>query len=104
MSITTKDWTAQIDRMPGAASFRTYGTVTVAHAGITPKLEYMKLQDRSFNIRLELKLETSNEISLQVATEKFVEYKVMGNSSVTGVDIFYKGELLHHISNIMITE
>ena len=32
MSIKTKDWTAQIDRMPGAASFRTFGTVTVAHS------------------------------------------------------------------------
>ncbi|MCW8274412.1 hypothetical protein IMF27_00855 [Pseudomonas sp. PCH199] len=104
MSIKTKDWTAQIDRMPGAASFRTYGTVTVAHAGVTPKLEYMKLQDRSFNIRLELKLETSKEVSLQVVTEKPVEYKVMGNSNVTGVSIFYEGDLLHHIDNIMITE
>jgi hypothetical protein len=36
MSIETKDWTAQIDRMPGAASFRAFGTVTVAHTGITP--------------------------------------------------------------------
>lgn len=104
MSIETKDWTAQIDRMPGNPSFRVYGTVAVAHAGVTPKLEYMKLQDKSFNIRLELKLETSNEASLQVVTEKFVEYKVLGNSNVTGVSIFHEGKLLHHIDDIMITD
>lgn len=104
MSIKTKDWIAQIDRMPGNQSFRVHGTVTVAHAGVTPRLEYMKLQDKSFNIRLELKLETSNEASLQVVTEKFVEYKVAGNSSVTGVSIFHEGKLLHQIDNIMITD
>ncbi|WP_433737895.1 hypothetical protein [Pseudomonas putida] len=103
MNIKTKDWTAQIDRMPGNQSFRVYGIVTVAHSGVIPKLEYMKLQDKSFNIRLELKLETSKEISLPVATEKAVEYIVMGDSNVTGVSIFYKGELLHRIGDIMIT-
>ncbi|HEF4761470.1 TPA: hypothetical protein SAN82_003924 [Pseudomonas putida] len=104
MSIKTKNWTAQIDRMPGNPSFRVYGTVTVPHSGVTPKLEYMMLQDKSFNIRLELKLETPDEVSLQVETEKFVEYKKMGNSNVTGVSIFHEGKLLHHIDNIMITD
>lgn len=103
MTIKTKDWTAQIDRMPGAPSFRTSGTVTVAHTGITPKLEMTALQDKSFDLRLELKLETSNEVSLQVETDKFVEYKVPGNSNVTGVSIFYEGKLLHHIDKVLIT-
>ncbi|AWY42083.1 hypothetical protein DKY63_20100 [Pseudomonas putida] len=104
MSIETKDWTAQIDRMPGNQSFRVHGTVTVAHTGVAPRLEHMKLQDKSFNIRLELKLETSNEASLQVVTEKPVEFKVMGNSNVTGVSIYHEGKLLHKIDNIMITD
>jgi hypothetical protein len=103
MAIKTKDWTAQIDRMPGAASFRTYGTVTVAHPGIIPKLEMTPVQDKSFDLRLELKLENSGEIAPQVETEKFVEYKVLGSSNVSGVSIFYEGELLLHIDEVLIT-
>lgn len=103
MSIKTKDWTAQIDRMPGAASFRTYGTVTVAHSGITPKLVACTVQDLSFGLRLELQLEKSNDISLQVETDKFVEFKEMGDSNVNHVSIFYKGELLHRIDEVLIT-
>ncbi|QVW23312.1 hypothetical protein KJF94_26275 [Pseudomonas hormoni] len=103
MSIKTKSWTAQIDRMPGEASFRTFGTVTVAHTGITPKLVMTAMQDKSFDLRLELLLENSNEVSLQVETDKVVEYKVPGNSNVSGVSIFYKGELIHHIDDVLIT-
>lgn len=103
MSIKTKDWTAQIDRMPGAASFRAFGTVTVAHTGITPKLVLTDFQDKSFDLRLELILENSNEISLQVETDKVVEYKSLGNSNVSGVSIFYKGEKIHHIDKVLIT-
>ncbi|MCK8664425.1 hypothetical protein M1M11_05965 [Pseudomonas azerbaijanoccidens] len=104
MTIKTKDWTAQIDRMPGAPSFRAYGTVTVAHMGITPKLKMTTLQDKSFDLRLELTLEDSNEVSLQVETDKVVEYKALGNSNVSGVSIFYEGKLLHHIDNVLITQ
>lgn len=104
MSIKTKDWTAQIDRMPGAKSFRTFGTVTVANTGIKPTLVKTALQDKSFDLRLELKLENSSEVSLQVETDKFVEYKVLGDSHVTGVSIFYKDELLHHIDDVLITD
>ena len=104
MNIKTKDWTAQINRMPGAAYFRTFGTVTVAHTGITPKLVLSALQDKSFDLRLELQLEKSNDMSLQVVTDKFVEYKKMGNSNVTGVSIFYEGKLLHHIDKVLITD
>lgn len=103
MSIKTKNWTAQIDRMPGAASFRTFGYVTVAHAGITPKLVMTDLQDKSFDLRLELKLEKSDEVALQVETDKFVEYKALGDSHVTGVSIFFEGEKIHHINEIVIT-
>lgn len=104
MSIKTKNWTAQIDRMPDAASFRAFGTVTVAHAGITPKLVRTDLQDKSFDLRLELVLESSSEVSLQVETDKYVEYKALGNSSVSGVSIFHEGNMLHHIDNVSITD
>ncbi|MHC8323176.1 hypothetical protein ACYZT4_21250 [Pseudomonas sp. GB2N2] len=104
MSIKTKDWTAQIDRMPGAQSFRTFGIVTVANTGITPILVRTALQDKSFDLRLELKLENSGEVSLQVETDKCVEYKVPGDSNVTGVSIFYKDKLVHHIDDVLITD
>lgn len=103
MSIKTKNWTAQIDRMPGAASFRAFGTVTVAHTGITPKLVMTDIQDKSLDLRLELLLETSNDVSLPVETNKVVEYKALGNSNVSGVSIFYKGEQIHHIDDVLIT-
>lgn len=103
MTIKTKNWTAQIDRMPGAASFRASGTVTVAHTGITPKLVMTAMQDKSFDLRLELLLENSSEVSLQVETDKVVEYKALGNSNVSGVSIFYKGEKIHHIDDVLIT-
>lgn len=103
MSIKTKDWAAQINRMPGDAFFRTTGIVTVAHTGITPQLVFSQPQDKSFDLRLELKLETSNEVALHVETEKSVEYKVAGNSSVSGVSIFFEGKLIHHIDNVDVT-
>ncbi|MGF6556655.1 hypothetical protein ABIA48_003035 [Pseudomonas sp. S30_BP2TU TE3576] len=104
MIITTKDWLAQTDRMPGAASFRAFGTVTVANAGITPKLVLSKLQDKSFDLRLDLELETTHEVALQILTDKFVEYKITGNPKVTGVSIFFEGKLLHHIDKVLITD
>ncbi|MGN8344056.1 hypothetical protein ACLEJQ_10665 [Pseudomonas sp. SMV71] len=103
MTIKTKNWTAQIDRMPGAASFRAFGTVEIPNTGVTPTLVRSALQDKSFDLRLELKLEHSSDPSLQVITEKHVEYAVAGQSNVTGVSIFYQGELLHHIDEVIIT-
>ncbi|MGJ7513204.1 hypothetical protein ACSFE6_02550 [Pseudomonas baetica] len=103
MSIKTKDWTAQIDRMPGNQSFRVYGTVTVADPSVIPKLEFSPMQDKSFNLRLNLVLAKPQDIALQVVTDKVVEYKVMGDSNVTGVSIFHEGKLLHHIDEILIT-
>ena len=103
MKITTKDWTAQIDRMPGAASFRTFGTVTVENSGVIPTLVRSDTQDKSFDLRLELILQNSDGVSLQVLTDKVVEYKELGESNVTGVSIFFEGKLLHHIDEILIT-
>jgi hypothetical protein len=103
MKITTKDWTAQIDRMPGAASFRTLGTVTVANSGVIPTLVRSEKQDKSFDLRLDLVLQNAGGASLQVLTDKVVEYKELGDSNVTGVGIFFEGQLVHHIDNVIIT-
>lgn len=103
MSIKTKDWTAQIDRMPGSQCFRVYGTVTVADPRVIPKLELSDIQDKSFDLRLNLVLATPKDITLQVVTDKFIEYKTMGDSNVTGVSIFHEGKLLHHIDEVLIT-
>jgi hypothetical protein len=104
MTITTKNWIAQIDRMPGAASFHASGTVTVRNSGITPRLVLSEIQDKSFDLRLNLELETTHEVALQVLTDMFVEYKKMGTSNVTGVSIFFEGKLLHHIDEVLITD
>ena len=103
MTIKNSDWVAQINRMPGDLFFRVYGTVTVAHPGITPTLVVSPMQDKSFNLRLDLELNTSDDIVIQVETEKAVTYKNPGASNVSGVSIFFKGELLHTIKDIMIT-
>ncbi|MFS2202278.1 hypothetical protein [Pseudomonas sp. Pseusp3] len=103
MSIKTKDWTAQIDRMPGSQSFRVNGTVTVADPRVIPKLELSDIQDKSFDLRLDLVLAIPQDITLHVLTDKFIEYKTMGDSNVSGVSIFYEGELLHHIDEVMIS-
>ena len=103
MSIKNSDWVAQINRMPGDLFFRVYGTVTVANPGIVPTLVLSPLQDKSFNLSLDLELEDSGEITLQVETEKAVTYKSPGNSNVSGVSIFFEGKLLHHIKEVTIT-
>lgn len=103
MNIKSKNWTAQIDRMPPSPSFRTYGTVTVAHPGLTPVLERDLMQDKSFDLRLILSFQQCDKTTAQVETDKFVEYKVMGPSNVTGVSIYFEGELVHHIDDVMIT-
>jgi len=103
MNIKSKNWTAQIDRMPPSPSFRTYGTVTVPHPGITPVLERDLMQDKSFGLRLILSFKTTDTITAQVETDKFVEYKEQGPSNVTGVSIYFEGELVHHINDVLIT-
>lgn len=103
MTIESKSWFAQINRMPGDLFFRVEGTVTVATPGVTPVLVLSPLQDKSFNLRLDLELHTAAGVHLQVLTDKVVTYKTLGESHVTGVDIFYKGERVHSIKNVMIT-
>lgn len=104
MSIKSKNWTAQFDRMPGATpKFRVYGTVTVAHPGITPKLVKSPVQDTPF-LPLELILESNDGINIQVETDKFVEYKVEGNYTVSVVGIFHKGQLIQQIDEVLVTQ
>jgi hypothetical protein len=104
MNLIFKDWTAHIDRTPGNASFRTLGSVTVANSGVTPVLVLSDIQDKSFDLRLELKLEQSEGIALPVLTDKLVEYKVLGESNVTGVSIFFEGKLVHHVDDVLISQ
>ncbi len=103
MKISTKDWSAKIDRMPGAASFRAAGTVTVANSGVTPTLVRSDKQDKSFDLRLDLKLQDADGASLQVLTDKSVEYKELGDSNVSSVSIYFEEQLLHRIDEVLIT-
>jgi hypothetical protein len=104
MTVKSKNWTAQIDRMPGTKpNFRVYGTVTVAHPGITPKLVKSPVQDTPY-LPLELILESNDGINIQVETDKFVEYKVEGDYPVSAVGIHYKGQLIQHIDEVLVTQ
>ncbi|MEB0206812.1 hypothetical protein [Pseudomonas sp. CCC3.1] len=103
MNIETKNWKAQINRMPHDNFFRVDGVVTVPHSAILLSLEVSQIQDKSFDLRLDLKLTVPQDIGLDVLTDKSVAYKVSGASNVTGVSIFFEGKLLHHIDEILIT-
>lgn len=104
MTIQTSGWVAQIDRMPGSPSFRTYGTVRVAHPGLTPTLVASERQDNTRELRLDLKVEDSGGIAIQVETEKAVTYTKLGTSQVCSVSIFFEGSLLHRIDNVVVTD
>ncbi|WP_306108769.1 hypothetical protein [Pseudomonas sp. FSL R10-1350] len=43
------------------------------------------------------------DIGLDVLTDKAVTYKIAGESNVTGVSIFFNGEYLHHIDEVLVT-
>lgn len=103
MIVETKDWKAQINRMPGDKFFRVEGVVTVPHSAVIPKLVIAQAQDKSFNLRLELILDVPLDIALNVLTDKKVTYKVPGDSNVTGVSILFDGDVLHHIDDVCIT-
>jgi hypothetical protein len=104
MTIETKGWVAQMDNMPGSVSFRVYGSVVVAHPGLNPTLSVRDIQDKSFALALELKLEAVEGIYPQVVTEKTVSFKMPGDhSNIPKVDIFYQGQLIHSITDILVT-
>ncbi|WP_095081176.1 hypothetical protein [Pseudomonas sp. Irchel s3h17] len=110
MIITTRDWKAQRDLMPGAPSFRVTGTVTVAHPGITPKLTQSAVHHREMTggikaceVTLALTLEDTDDCFLQVVTDKAVRFETSNDLDVTKVSIFYNGQLLQQIDEILTT-
>ncbi|WP_369988815.1 hypothetical protein [Pseudomonas xanthosomatis] len=100
MIIDTRGWVAQNDKMPGNARFRVYGTVTVSHPGIEPVLSMPGLQDRSFNLKLELQLQPQDGHYMQVLTERPVAFEMPCGYSVPRVDIFHEGQLITSITDI----
>ena len=104
MIVETKDWKAQINRMPGDNFFHVEGVVTVPHSAVIPKLVIAPVHDKSFDLRMELILDVPLDIALNVLTDKKVTYKVSGIAIVTGVSIFFEGDRVHHIDEIYITD
>ncbi|BCX71301.1 hypothetical protein [Pseudomonas izuensis] len=99
MSITTKDWTAQIaTREPNA-----YLRVTGAISGPRVKLVRSLRQVSNYDLRLDLEIDLLNEDTLHIVSDLPIEYKAMGNHNITGVSIFHEGNLIHHINKILIT-
>ena len=103
MSLTTRGWVAQQDLMPVSATFRTYGTVTVAHSGITPRLTKSSQQPNPSTLRLDLTLEHTEQNALLVEVDKTVEFRQSGDLKLTAVSIFYEGNLLVHLDDIQVT-
>ncbi|MCP2024323.1 UNVERIFIED_ORG: hypothetical protein J2Y84_005805 [Pseudomonas reinekei] len=103
IKIATRDWTAQIDRMPGAASFRVFGNVTVTNSAHTPRLVRSEIQDKPCDLRLDLQIDTSG-IGLTVLTKKHVEYKSTDIPDITSVSIYFEDKLLVCINEILITD
>ena len=92
MSLKTKGWIAQNDKMPGNARFRVYGTVEVATSAIVPVLA------------LELKLENVDALAAQVITERAVCFEMDGDhSNIPKVDVFHDGKLLVSLEEILVT-
>ena len=100
--MTNIRWTAQIDRMPGAAYFRVFGTVTVTNSAHTPTLVRSEIQHKPGNLRLDLQIDTSG-VGLTVLTKKLAEYKSADIPNVTSVSIFSEGKLVARINEILIT-
>jgi len=103
MTIKTKDWNAQIAAAAANNYLRVNGTVTVSNHGITARLVRSPIQVKPYELRLDLELKPDNRTTLQIENDKPVEYKAMGNHSITGVNIHFEGELIHHIDKILIT-
>lgn len=102
MDIENKSWTAQINRMPGDAFFRVDGVITLPRSGFQTTLIVSEIQDKSFDLRLDLEV-APGCWDLPVVSDHKVSYKQYGPSHVTGVTIMYDGKVLHHIDDILIT-
>lgn len=105
MTIKTKDWCIHHNLMPGVdMNFTVRGIVTVANPGITPTLEKTPLQDKSFALNLELKLEQESDLAIQVLTDQDVSFKMLGDhSNIPKVNIFYEGKLLTTVTKTITT-
>jgi len=106
MIIETKNWSAQNDLMPSpdGGIFRVRGTVVVAHPGIVPVLTLSKMQDKSFALNVDLRLEEQGGAFIQVVTEKEVLLELKGDhSNVPWVTVIHDGQTLVRIDEIMTT-
>lgn len=104
MYMQANSWEARSDTMPGCAAFYVRGAVEVGHPGVEVTLVERDLQDKSFALALELKLEQKDGAFPQVVTEKTVTFTKPGNHDrIPKVDIFYNGELLTSITDIQKT-
>ncbi|CAM3638801.1 hypothetical protein CCOS865_00166 [Pseudomonas reidholzensis] len=104
MTIETKGWTAQNDKLPGSPTFRVQGTVTVAHGGLQPVLQVRAMQDKSMALALELTLENLGGMHTQAVCDKPVSFVLAGgHDGIPKVDIFHEGGLIARITQINVT-
>lgn len=109
MNIETKDWSAQDDKMPNVNTFKVNGIVSLPY-----RLQAVLVRSASpaaFNhLNLDLMIESRKDnITLPVVIDKSkmfdtpVRYVQPSGADITGVSIFYRGELLINIDNVQIT-
>ncbi|KFE55440.1 hypothetical protein [Pseudomonas syringae] len=109
MSIQTKDWYAQDDKMPGVNTFKVTGIVSLPY-----RLQAVLVRSASpgagNQLSLDLMVESrKNAITNPVERDESailetpVSYTQPSGADITGVSIFYKGALLVNIDNVQIT-
>ncbi|MGN8259091.1 hypothetical protein ACLEJW_07135 [Pseudomonas sp. SMSB3] len=103
MSIASKNWKVQHDKMPPGARLRVHGTVTVNHPGIEPVLVRRAAQNGSTTVTLDLELQRKEGAFVQVVCDKAVRFEESILDTVSQVEIFHDGQLLASITDILIT-
>lgn len=102
MTIENKDWYAQDDKMPGVNTLRVSGIVTVPDYTAVPVLTKSSRPTAFNHLSLDLRIERHG-IGAQVVNDQKVVYTQPSGADVASVSIYYNGELLTDINNVIIT-
>ncbi|MDZ5603117.1 hypothetical protein SJI00_10060 [Pseudomonas sp. RP23018S] len=97
MTIENSNWTATLDKMPSTEGPKLHvsGTVTVANPGVRASLVRRdKPMFKDLVVRLDLCLENTDAIVLQVETEQAVRFSTDGTTDWTFVEIYHNDALL----------
>lgn len=102
MLIDSKSWKAHKNQMPSTTgpTLVVSGDVTVPYSTVEASLKVSRRQDRSNALNLDLVLEDSGEIGLQVETETSVSLTLPGYQDTPWVYIIHDNKIVAHITQI----